>query len=146
MKDEFHNHKVKHVYMQQAMGKAAYTSDVIDLAGYDSCTFFVHLGDMVNTNGVADTLTISMLEGSSTSPVGAVAAEDMIADENYGLIMNGASNALDDGVAKYAYIGGYRYIKFVATSGGTAGVITGPMSVVAMLGKAAHECAADIEA
>lgn len=143
MEDSFHESDVAFLY-NDTLTKATLTSEIIDLAGYESCAIYISLGDMTNAAGTSDTLAVHVYhakDGDDTmaAEVEATAAlHQVIVDETMGATIKAASGSLDKTAFKYGYIGyGYRYLRVKLTSGGTNGVL-GPCAVIAVLGEMRH--------
>jgi hypothetical protein len=105
------------------------TGQVLDTAGYDSCTFVIQAGAQTTT-GI--TVTPIIKHGTVTGTMTSVADTHLIGTEAAAAaLLAGATGA--NGVAKIGYAGPNRYVQCNIV---IAGATTGFYSAVAILGKA----------
>lgn len=115
MRDQFHNLKAA-----KALTVQAYTGDTdgdtIDLQGFDSCTFVVHVGS-VTTADASNTFSFIVQHGdlSDASDMAAVAAADLLGDA---LVIDATTD--ENKIGMIGYIGKKRYVRLKADETGTA--------------------------
>ena len=151
MRDSFSEGGVVLAIAPQTMTKTTVYGPVIDLAGYESITFYMALGDMTNADP-ADELDFMIYDSAvgtqaggagtaldSSALVDPTATPDNILVDTKGVALKGTANAFDNTVYKYGYLGPNRYVQVVLTSKGTANGMLGPLSVAGVLRYARKE-------
>ena len=125
MRDSFSEGGVVLAIAPQTMTKTTVYGSVIDLAGYESITFYMVLGDMTNADP-ADELDFMIYDSAvgtqaggagtaldSSALVDPTATPDNILVDTKGAALKGAANAFDNTVYKYGYLGPNRYVQVV---------------------------------
>lgn len=105
----------------------AQVSAIIDLQGYDSCTFAILAGVLADVDA---TFAVTMDHGnvSNLSDAAAVTAADL----NGTLALAGFTFADDNETRKIGYVGIRRYVRLTITGTNNAG--NAPLAVLAILG------------
>lgn len=127
--DEYNQYDVKRAISPLAgTDDTAFVSQVIDLQGYDSCTFYIATGTLADAGATFTTL----LEHDTASGFGTATAvddADMLGTEAAASF----TQANDDSVFKLGYKGSKRYVRLTITPSGNAS--SAPVAAVCVLRK-----------
>lgn len=98
--------------MRQTNSDSAIDSQIIDMAGFDSCEFILAVGNLTDADATA-AVTIAESAASDLSGSNSVAAADL-----YGSLPSIAAASDDNKVYKIGYRGSKRYVRLTVTPTG----------------------------
>ena len=117
----------------QTNSDTAFTSEIIDTAGYESLEFVIMLGTMTD-NDVTATMVLSESDASNMASSNAVDDKHLLGTEAAAAFQFGDDNQ----IRKLGYVGSKRYVQLVITpSGNNSGAL--PIAVLAIQGHARHQ-------
>lgn len=115
----------------------AQVSQIIDVQGYDSCSFIILTGSLADAD-VTFTVLLEEGDASNLSDAAAVADADMVSQTSGTAPETAAAFtfAADDGVRKLGYIGKKRYVRLTITPANNASAAV--LAVGVLLGHPVH--------
>ena len=113
------NTKLTRVENAAAAGTSALTTDVIDMLGYDGCTFVALLGDVTDTS----VLTLTLQDGDAAD------GSDMVATDVVATFTAGASDADNKMLAVETFRPLKRYVRAVLTRTTANAVVDGIVAI-----------------
>lgn len=128
MRDMMNNlHTVPAIAPVVVTDNTAQVSAIIDLQGYDACTFVITTGTLADADA---TFAVTMDHGnaSNLSDAAAVTSADLVG--TYALA--GFTFADDGETRKIGYVGARRYVRLTITPSANAG--NAPLAAIAILG------------
>jgi hypothetical protein len=128
MNKELHNNVATCIMREAQDYTATVTSDLVNLAGFESCEVLVTVGALTGVSG-SNTLTAKLQECDTT--VGTSFTDVAVADMIGGFTLID-STAEDSTIQRVGYIGNKKYLRVVLTEAGT--ISAGIVGVYAILG------------